>query len=367
MKIECIKEKLEQAVARVERITEKNPTLPVLKCILLVAKNGILSVRATNLELGIDVSIPVKVEQEGTVAVPGGVLSSFITTLYGGKNISLELSEGNLTVAAAKNATVIKSYPHEDFPVIPVVEGNNTFSVSSKSITRGLKSVLYSAATSSIKPELSSVYIYLEEGKIVFVATDSFRLAEKKVIEKKVQSFEPILLPFKNAIEVARILEELGGDIDVTFSKNQISFSAGGTYITSRLIDGVFPDYKQIVPKEFITEAIVLKQDLLNTLKISNVFSDKFNQIALTVLPSEKRFVIETRNADVGENTSTVDAALSGEDIEVAFNHRYIVDCFQSIDSDSVSLSFTGPNKPLVVRGVSDPSFMYLVMPTRTS
>jgi DNA polymerase III subunit beta len=367
MKIECTKEKLEQAVGIAERITEKNPTLPVLKCVLLSVTNGTLSVRATNLELGVDISIPVKVEREGTVAVPGNVLGSFVGTLYGSKNVTLELVEGNLDVRATKSSTVIKSYPNEDFPIIPAVPNTAAFTVSAKNFTKGLKSVVYSASVSSIKPELASVYIYPNDGKMTFVATDSFRLAEKKVLEKKLKDFDPLLIPFRNALEIARILDDIGGDIDISVSKNQIGFTAGGIYVTSRLVDGSFPDYRQIIPKEFSTEAVVLKQDLLNTLKMSNVFSDKFNQVTFRVAPSQKKFTLETRNADVGENITALDAALSGDDIEVAFNHRYIVDCFQSIESDSISLSFSGPNKPLIIRGVSDPSFMYLVAATRTA
>jgi DNA polymerase III subunit beta len=146
--------------------------------------------------------------------------------------------------------------------------------------------------------------------------------------------------------------------------KNLISFEANDTYVVSRIIDGTFPDYKQIIPKGYATEAITLKQDLLNALKISNIFSDKFNQIHMTVDPKGKQFEVQTKNSDIGENKTNIDAALTGDKMEINFNYKYIIDCFQSIDADSVSLQLSGINKPMVIRPISgEQTFMYLVMP----
>ena len=147
-------------------------------------------------------------------------------------------------------------------------------------------------------------------------------------------------------------------------NKNLISFEAHGVYVVSRIIDGVFPDYKQIVPKEFTTEVVALKQDFMNALKISNIFSDKFNQVRLIIDPKGKKFEVQTKNSDVGENSTIIDAAITGEKMEINFNYKYIADCFQSIDADSLSLQLSGTNKPMVIRPVSgDQTFTYLVMP----
>ena len=151
--------------------------------------------------------------------------------------------------------------------------------------------------------------------------------------------------------------------IEVRFSKNQIAFVFEGTYLTSRVIDGIFPDYRQIIPKEFKTEAILLKEDLVQSLKISTIFSDSFNQVSMAVSPEEKRFELTTKNSTLGENTTKIDAALSGDPAEANFNYRYVSDCLQSIDADSISVSLSGPSRPVVIRGVSDKSFTYLVMP----
>ncbi|MEO8637934.1 MAG: DNA polymerase III subunit beta [Candidatus Taylorbacteria bacterium] len=363
MKIECLKEKLASAVSKCEKISGKHPTLPVLKCILLEVKDNNLILKSTNLDLGVEITFPVKTEEEGVVAVPGSVLNNFIQNLDNYKSIKLESAEGNLKVWTENNSTVIKSLPHEDFPTIPVVSLSKVFKMNAKDIVRGLKSVWYSSGTSSMKPELSSVYIYHNDENVVFVATDSFRLAEKRVKVKKIPDFTQILIPFKNVIEIVRILEEVSDDVEIHLDKNQISFSWEGLYLTSRIIDGVFPDYKQIIPKENKSEVVALKQDLVNSLKLANVFSDNFNQINMKLRPGGKTFHLTTRNADVGETVNKLESAISGEDIDINFNYRYILDCFQSIEADSVSLQFNGVSKPMVIRGVGDRSFMYLVMP----
>ncbi len=362
MKIECVKEKLQQGVALVEKVTGKNLTLPILSCILLDAKNGGLTLRATNLDLGIEIHIPVKVLEEGSVVVSGQTLLGLLSNLQEEK-VMCETSEGILMFSTTKTTTSVKTLPPDEFPLIPRVVSTKALSIDPAVFINGLRSVYYSAAVTSMKPELSSIYIYSEEEQIVFVATDSFRLAEKRVSVKKGKDFGSVLIPFKNVPEIIRSLELMKGEVVIHFDVNQIAFEYEGIYLVSRVIDGTFPDYKQIIPKEFKTEVIVLKQDLLNALKLSNVFSDTFNQIVVRVIPGEKLFELATKNSTVGENNNNLEAVLKGEDITISFNYKYIIDCFQSIHADSLSLSFQGLSRPVLIRGISDKSFQYIVMP----
>lgn len=363
MKIECLKEKLLNIISKTDRVVGKKPTLPILSCLLLEVKNNNLQIKATNTDLGIEAVIPVKVESEGVVAVLGSVFYNLISNIQGDKSVFLETVNQGLQIKTESGRAVIKTYPHDDFPTIPKVSDGLSFSLDSVKFINGLKSVLFSSSLSSVKPELSSVYIYTDNSDLVFVATDSFRLAEKRIKTTKDNDFFSILIPLKNIPDIIRIFEGFNGDISVCLSKNQISFSYEHNYLVSRVIDGVFPDYKQIIPNEYKTEVIILKQDLLAILKISNIFSDKFNQVNLKISPSEKVFEITTKNSEIGESVNTIPASLSGEDIIVNFNYKYIIDCLQSIESDSVSLSFCGVSKPLTIRGVSNKTFTYIVMP----
>ena len=362
MKIECGIEKLKNAISLSERITSKNLTLPVLNSILFIASGKSLKLRATNLNIGIEIEIPAKIEKEGIIAVSGSVLNGIFSNIFQNENITLEEDNGNLLIKTKKNKIKIKCQPHEDFPTIPIVSGND-FSINISKIVDGIKSVFYSSSFSDVKPEISSVFMYSDNDNLVFVSTDSFRLAEKRIKVKGLVNIPGILIPYKNISEILRILGDNKEDIDICFNKNQISFSFNNTYLTSRVIDGVFPDYKQIIPKESKTDVVVLKQDLINALKISNIFSDKFNQVNFNIKTKEKVFELSSQNNDIGENKTYLDAAITGEDIEVGFNYKYFLDCFQSINTDSISIKFNQSSKPIVVSGVSDSTFTYLIMP----
>ena len=363
MKIECVKNKLLGAIGKVEKITSKHPTLPVLRCVLIEATKGSVVLKATNLELGIEIKIPAKIHTEGVVAVPANILFGFISQIQSDENITLELVEKNLIISSSFGKASINTYGSEDFPTLPVVPKEKNFKIHSKDLVKGFKSVWYSASVASMKPELSSVYVCGDDSEVVFVATASLRLAEKKIYNKKLKEIGSILIPYKSAIEIVRIIDEVSDEIDVNLTKNQISFAFEGIYVTSRVVEGVFPDYKQIIPKEFTTEVVVLKQDLLQSLKIATIFSDAFHQVSVKVDPAKKLFEISTKNTEVGEHVHQMAAAITGEAVAINFNYKYIVDCFQSLDVDSVSLQFNGLNRPMVIRGVGDASFTYLVMP----
>ncbi|MBI2108994.1 MAG: DNA polymerase III subunit beta [Parcubacteria group bacterium] len=362
MRIECVKEKIKNAVSIAEKVTGKNLTLPILSSLLFVAKGQMVRIRATNLDLGVEIIVPAKVEEEGVTAIPGGVLNNLLSNMHD-KTVSLKLKNNNLSVSTKNISTVIKSYPYEDFPTLPHIKNKNPFIIDSHKFVSGLKSVSHSASLSDIKPEISSVYIFGDSDTVTLVATDSFRLAEKKLSVSHGEQFSPVLIPLKNILEIIRILDEVSGDVEVHFDKNQISFVTENMYITSRIIDGVFPDYQQIIPKEFKSEATILKEDMINALKISNIFSDKLNQVDFSVDPKGKEFTVHSQNADVGEHVANIEGALSGEKLSLSFNQRYLIECFASIPKDSVVFQFSGEARPLVIRGVGDKSFMYLVMP----
>ncbi|MCI0619418.1 DNA polymerase III subunit beta [Candidatus Wolfebacteria bacterium] len=350
-------------VFRAEKVTGKNLSLTILRAVLLVAEKKNFTVRATNLDLGIEIQVPAQITNEGVVAVPGDILNSFLANNPNSSSVVLSTKDGVLEVATERSVARVKTLPHEDFPTIPKPKQTNTISLPSKDLASGLRAVWYAASPSSMKPELSSVLVVEERGDVVFAATDSFRLAEKRLRVKGVDSFSPLLIPLKNITEIVRTLDQAGDVATLQISENQLSVIVGETYLTTRIIDATFPDYKQIIPTSFTTEATVLKDDLVNTLKISTIFSNKFNQVLFNISPKKKQFTVETNNPEIGENTTKVEAALVGEELAIGFNHKYITDSFQSLTADSTTLKFSGEGKPLVIQGVGDKTFTYLVMP----
>ena len=363
MKIELVRDKLIEAVSRVERIAQRHPTLPVLAGISLEAVGATLTIRATNLDLGVSAHLPAKVSREGLVVAPAHVFSALLNSLARDKTVSLEVSDNTLLVKTPSTDSLIKTLPADEFPVIPEMGGGSNFSIPAKDLVHGLRSVIYAAAIGSVKPELSSVCLIHDGDQLVFVATDSFRLAEKRIKVKKIPNFSQILIPQKNAAEMIRIFDGLDTDIAISIEENQIALRADALYVVSRTIDGTFPDYKQIIPKKSSSSAVVLKQDLVTSLKTSLIFSDEFNQLKLHLSPKKKTLEIESKNQGVGNNTDKVPAALEGEELSIGVNHRYLSDGLSSTSADSLSLSFSGEGRPVMVEGVGDTSFRYLLMP----
>ncbi len=361
MKVTCSVEKLKNAVTLADRMTGKHLTLPILHSILLQATGKSIKIRSTNLTVGIEVEIAAAVETDGVVVIKGDILANVCSNLTG--DVTLTLENDNLTITSQKTTTVIKSLLPEDFPALPVVEGD-VVEIKTTVLQDAIKSVYFAAAVSEIKPEISSIYIYAEGGTLYLVATDSFRLAEKKVVIKNFPDISKILIPYKNIADLLRALEVCGDTARISYTRNQLSVSGNGVYFTSRLIDGGFPPYQLIIPKEENTKVVVMKQDLLNTLKLSTIFADKFFQVIFMINPESKQISISSKNSDVGSSLSIIDSVVQGDPIEVVCNLKYFLDVFQALPGDSVSLSFTTPNKPIVVRSVNDTSFLYLLMPT---
>lgn len=370
MKIECDKSKIEPIIQKASRLAGKHLTLPVLACVYLeVRGDNKLIVKATNLDVGLEMEVKVKTIEKGIIAAPAGVLLGVLSSIKE-NNLIFEAKDNNLKISSGKNSIVIKCLPHDDFPSIPKLEptspsGGNLkpIKINCHDLISGFKSVWYSASNSNIKPELSSVYVYKGDNNLVFVSTDSFRLAEKKINTKVPDDFPSTLIPFKNVSELIKLFEDYNGDIDIVFEKNQTAFIIEGTYLVSRIIDGSFPDYKQIIPKHFATTVTVLKNDLINSIKTSNIFSDSLNQVKLKVDVKNKLLGIESKNNDVGEYQESIKVVAEGDNIELNFNSKYVADCMQSIPSDSLVLSFGGAGKPLAINGASDKSFLYIVMP----
>ena len=362
MKLECLKDKFRQVVNQAERATSRNPTLPILSTVLLEAKNNKLKIKATNLEIGLEIELNAKVEEDGLVAINANVLNNFLSNLNKEDKIKIELINNNLKIETFNSKTILKSLNIEDFPIIPKVETKESFKINSKDFLNGIHSVLFASAISDIKPEISSVYIYQKQNKICFVATDSFRLAEKN-ISLTVNEFLPIIIPFKNITEIIRVFDGIEDDLEIKTNKHQLSIFSSEVHFTTRIIDGVYPDYKQIIPKEFKTEVFISKTDLLNALKLANIFSDKFNQVNIDLNSTTKELIIHSLNQDIGENTLTLKIEIKGEDINLNLNVRYLLDCLTIITEEKIKIQLNEKNKPLLIQGQINNSFCYLVMP----
>lgn len=362
MKFEISTESLCTAASVAARFAERRPNLPVLASILLSLDGSRLVLRATNLECGVEVTLPVKSTQNGVAAVPASVLVGFLNTIRS-KSITCSLAGEMFKVEAERASAQIKTLPHNDFPTLPHVSADHSFTLKSADLSRAIRSVAYCASTSTVKPELQSVLLYGESSTLTAVATDSFRLAEKKVPLHAGISVPQLLLPVRNAAELMRLLDATKADVELYYNDHQLSTHIGNSYYTSRLIDGTFPNYRQIIPKTFSTEVVLLREDMATALKSLSLFADKFSQVSLAVEPAKKSLLLSSRNPDVGEQTATLRATVSGEQFVVSFNGRYLADSLQAIAGESVRLQANGAGKPILIKDAADASFFYLAMP----
>lgn len=363
MVITLDKKEFGEAVNSVFRFAErKSATLPVLAGIAVIAGDGGIKLRATNLETGIDLSISGTVKNPGVVALPAAVLRDITSSFTGNGTATLEYAGETVVIVAGGARSTMKTLPYEDFPTLPIPEHPKTkFTLAGTLIRSLVSSVASCASTSTVRPELASVLLSEEGGTLKAVATDSFRLAEKKIsLTGAVKPFS-ILIPARNALDIVQTLPE--EEITVAIDEHQCAFSWKTGVLTTRLVAASYPDYTQIIPKTFTANATILRKDLDGALKRAAIFSDTFQKVKLGFDISGKRLVISSRNSDIGESSEALAGSVSGESIELSFNHRYLQAPLPLISAESVVLSAAGIGRPLVMKGSGDNSFLYLVMP----
>jgi len=361
MHISINREELLDRLELVGRVSTKHITLPILQCVLLQAHDGEFIIKATNLEIGIESKLKAVVSEEGTVAVPATILTQTIACMTT-KEVTLRTEETILVIEGSGSETNIKTVSPEEFPNIPRLTKKGQ-KINKNLFSLGIKTASFAASVSSIKPELGSVYILQKrEHALTFVSTDSFRLMEKTVPQKGFILEEPILIPQKNAVELARVCDVRSSEPEFIINENQCALSFDdGVYITSRLTSGSFPDYEQIIPKEYSTHSTLLKNDLAHAFKKTNIFLNKFLQVGLHV--TKDSVTVSANSGEIGTTTESIKAQTNGDDLTLNFNQRYVAEPLAHIIDDSITLHFAGIGRPLVMEGVNDKSLRYLVMP----
>jgi DNA polymerase-3 subunit beta len=360
MKFECKGEVFIKAVQQVSRARSKTLSQQFLQDIHIEVMNHLLTLRATNLELFCEKSIPVKGVVNGACLLQGETLLRIIST-FNSKDITLvcELIDGVFTITTEKGVIEIKTTPYEDFPTLPS-QGEQLGSLPKEAIAILLKEVSFCSASTDIKPEISSVFLYTKDSLIYAVATDSYRLAEKTIPNDKDLEFS-FLIPQKHIGEILQIIQEEEGEL--ILSRNQSILSLTGSTLTLSIhtITGHFPDYRQLFPKEFTTTITLSKEELQKALLLTTFFNEQYSQVECIF--TDNKCTLHSRSEKVGQVTHTITTIKAGEDIEVKYNNKFFLEVLPRIEGDTLVCSFTTPNKPVFMRGKQDVTFTYLLMP----
>jgi DNA polymerase-3 subunit beta len=364
MKLSCTQENLSHALALVAPIATKGGTLPILQNILLEAKEGVLNISATNLEIGMTAIVRGKIENEGTFTVNGRLFFEYIN-LVSNDTINLELVGDHLKVSAGSQQTKITGLAAEEFPVIPSIERDQTTVLGASEFREAASQVLFSVSVSDARPELSGVLMKLEEKTFTLVGTDSYRLAERKIVAKSgAEDGSVNIVPLRTMQELVRVLGQSEGELEVAVSDNQILFSVGEVELISRLISGTFPDYKEIIPKKSQTQVTLDKDPLVRAIKSASLFCRQgLNHVSFQF--SSDKILVSASASQVGENTVEVPAKIEGADCDIVFDYRYILDGLNVISGSEISVKLDGGNSPGVFVPKASEEYLYLVMPIK--
>ena len=366
MKVTFLSDNLQKKLSFLNHAVSSRGQLAILSNFLFEAKNGKLTISSTDLEIGISSSIPVNVEKEGKVTIPAKNFSDLISNL-GSQKITLTLEGETLSLTGEKIKASFQTMSAEDFPKLYEEKGEEIASVKPNEIEEYFLRVVFAAATSDTsRPSLSGVLIDKEKTKVILVATDSYRLSlQKNVFGTNEGLNKPLVVPARIIREMLS-MEKTGDSIKIFVSEknNQILFSQTDTILVGRLIDATYPEYEKIIPADFNTKTEMDKEEFLNAIKICTVFArETANIIKLSV--EKNKIIVSANSPSVGEDSVEVNAKTTGEENEIAFNAKYLLDFLSAVNKENLVFEMSGPLNPGVFKIKEDDSFLHLIMPIR--
>lgn len=370
MKLSVMQENLARGLSVVSRSVNSRPNLPVLANVLLRTEDAGLKLTATNLEIGITTWVPGKIESEGSLTVPARLLTDVIAGLPAGERVDLEIEKDTtLHIRAGKTQARLRGIDAEEFPVIPSAGERPTTRVSQKVLRHALSEVAFAAASDEARPILTGVLTRFQGDRLTLAAADNYRIAVKSLPILQPVEDTQIVVPAKSYNELMRVLTETDETVDIMLApaKSQVIFHVEGTELVSRLIDGAFPNYQQVLPASYATRALVDRDDLLKAVRLSALIaSSAANVVKLRVGDEGSAGITIAAAADVGDAEGEVEASVEGDPVTIAFNARYLVEALQNVEGDQLALEMSGPLSPGVIKPVDDPDYVHVIMPVRT-
>jgi DNA polymerase-3 subunit beta len=365
MKLICTKENLKKGLFVVSRVVGAGNPLQVLNNILVKTDQGRIKLSSTNLEIGVNTWVGGKIEEDGALTVPAKLINEYINNLPTEK-VTLESHDNTtLNLESENYHTNIKGLSHEDFPLIPQVTDEPFAKIDADELRSAFAETIWASAANETQPEISGVFMGFEEDKARVAATDRYRLAERtaKLLEPA-RGTKEVIIPARTVSEVYKILSVSHGTVEIYFSESQVLFKFDETELISRLIDGAYPDYRQIIPKSFKTEAVVSRTEFIHALKAASFFAPDSNNVTVEVKPG-KGIVVTASSMASGENTTQVEAKVTGDENAAVFNYRYVLDCLNNLSEATVNFKMINDSSPAAISPVGRDNYTYIVMPIK--
>lgn len=369
MRLSLTQENLSRALASVGRVVSSRTSLPVLSNVLLATDGNRLRLSATNLEIGINYWIGSKVEDQGSLTVPARLFAEFVSSLPRG-NIELVALDNVLTVKSPHYESKINGIGADEFPLIPTVSSDPVLTLEASVFKEALTQVVIAASADEARPVLAGVYLYTEEQHLFVVATDSYRLAEKRLeLTEDVPKTFSVIVPARTMQELIRLLGDASGDVELYIDENQVMFRVADIELVSRLIEGQFPNYRQIIPGQPDTSFEIETAEFARITKVASLFARESAGSVRIEIRAEGEVSVLSSDSEVGGNKSSAECEVAGGDGEVSLNARYLTDALGVMKSPRVNFGTTGKLSACVLTPTGDgvvDDYMHIVMPLRT-
>ncbi len=366
MELQVTQENFVRALQNASRVANNKTPLPILNNVLLRTDNNILLVASTNLEIASSTYIGAKVSKQGEVTVPARLLTDFISNLPKG-SIDLIVKNNQLTIESASYKSTINGASSDEFPELPAISDSEVvkYNISLDDFKQSVSQTIITASTDATRPILTGVYWHTYEKYLYLAATDGYRLSERKLLETK--SEINAIIPTTTLQEVLRTLSDDITEIEVIFSDTEVHFKLNQTTITSRLIDGSFPDYRQLIPKQSETSLEIKKQDFSRVIKIASLFArESGGSVTLDVDKDKSILSIHSIASELGENTSEANISNVSDNGRVTLNSKYLNDALSVIQGDDIEIKFNGKLSPVILDNVGDSDYVHIVMPLKS-
>lgn len=364
MKLTVTQENLNKALSIVARVAGSKTSLPILNNILLRTDHNRLLLAATNLEMAITEHIGAKVSNEGEITIPSRLMSEFIANLPKG-NIELKLEGSKLHISSGHYISTINGIPAEDFPALPDIKEADEIEVPAALLKRAVAQTVLTASRDDTRPVLTGILCHTYEGFLYFAATDGYRLAERKIIPLRTEI--SALIPATTLQDVVRVLPETTETVTILLDSSQVRFRMDDIEITSRLIEGNFPNYRQLIPQQTDIVAETNKEELARITKIASLFArESGGSVTIQTDGTKKTISIHSIASQLGENNSETEAAVE-RDGSVTLNSRYLIDALGCMDSSRVSFGFSGKLAPCVLKPQdANGDYQHIIMPLKS-
>lgn len=373
MKFTCTKENLSHTLDIVSSVANKHVNLPILANILIHAEEAAVRLTVTNLEVAVKANLRAKVERVGSFTVPAKTLADF-AHLLGDEQVDVELQDSELSIKCASSTTKIKGAPADEYPIVPGIEEKHAYTLSVDEFKGALSQTVFAAAKNEIRPELSGVYFGLfteHYAGLVLAATDSYRLAERTLSVEQGKDEVKCIVPARTLYEMIRLLglsrgQQSENKVRLWLSENQIAIRYDDFEITSRLIDGKYPDYAQIIPEKFKTTAVFAAGAMINKIKAASLFTTTgVNAVVFDLNKEQGTIGVSSTSTQTGEHSSEIDAEVTGEENSTLLNHRYVLDGLQSMETEEIEFKVNSGDSPCMFKPKGKEGHIYIVMPIR--